>query len=60
MSEQKHQQSGILKEMMIDDVCDLDPETVVLSVAATESHDPHLPYGSDFFQTDEICRRAVT
>jgi creatinine amidohydrolase len=59
MSERQHPHSGILEEMTIDDVREMDPEVVVVSIASTEPHGPHLPYGTDYFQTDEVCRRAV-
>ena len=51
---------GILAEMTIDEVEALDPEVVVLGIASTEPHGPHLPYGTDTDQTETICRRAVT
>ena len=51
---------GILTEMTIDEVETLDPEVVVLGIASTEPHGPHLPYGTDTYQTETICRRAVT
>ncbi len=52
--------SGILEEMTIDEVREFQPEVVVLGVASTEPHGPHLPYGTDFFQTEGLVRRAVT
>ncbi len=51
--------SGILEEMTVDDVRALDPEVVVLGVGSTEPHGPIIPYGTDFFQCDGLCRRAV-
>jgi creatinine amidohydrolase len=51
--------SGILEEMTVDDVRTLAPEVVVLPIGSTEPHGPHLPYGTDFFTADGICRRAV-
>jgi creatinine amidohydrolase len=51
--------SGILEEMTIDDVRELKPEVVLLGVASTEPHGPILPYGTDYFQCDAVCRRAV-
>lgn len=61
MTEQTHHDrlSGILEEMTIDDVRELDPEVVVLPIGSTEPHGPHLPYGTDSFQVDGVCRRAV-
>lgn len=50
---------GILQEMTIDEVRAFDPEVVVFGIASTEPHGPHLPYGTDTFQTDTICREAV-
>jgi creatinine amidohydrolase len=52
--------SGILEEMTIDDVRAFEPEVVVLGVASTEPHGPVLPYGTDYWQCDAICRRGVT
>ncbi|MEX0886748.1 MAG: creatininase family protein [Phycisphaeraceae bacterium] len=51
--------TGILETMTIDDVRALNPEVVVLPIASTEPHGPHLPYGTDVFQCDAVCRRAV-
>jgi len=51
--------SGILQEMTIDEVREFRPEVVVMGVASTEPHGPILPYGTDFFQCDALCRRAV-
>ena len=52
--------TGILQEMTVDDVEELDPEVVVLGIGSTEPHGPHLPYGTDVYQTEAVCRRAVT
>jgi len=46
--------------MTLDDVRAFGTEVVVLAVGSTEPHGPHLPYGTDFIQSDEFCRRAVT
>jgi len=51
--------SGILQEMTMDDVKALDPEVVVIAVASTEPHGPSISYGSDYYQADGVCRRAV-
>jgi len=51
--------SGILEEMTLDEVRELNPEVVLLGVASTEPHGPVLPYGTDFFQCDGVCRRAT-
>lgn len=51
--------SGILEEMTIDQVRELDPQVVVLPIGSTEPHGPHLPYGTDTYQIDGLCRRAV-
>lgn len=53
------QPSGILEEMTIDQVRQLDPQVVVLPIGSTEPHGPHLPYGTDTYQVDAICRSAV-
>lgn len=60
MSDQSTTSNGILEEMTIDEVEAFDPETVVLGLGSTEPHGPHLPYGTDVFQADGVCRRAVT
>lgn len=51
--------SGILEEMTIEQVRRLAPEVVVLPIGSTEPHGPHLPYGTDTFETAALCRRAV-
>ena len=51
--------SGILADMTLDEVRAFAPEAVVLGVGSTEPHGPVLPYGTDFFYCDELCRRAV-
>jgi creatinine amidohydrolase len=51
--------SGILEEMTIDDVRAFKPEVVLLGVGSTEPHGPIIPYGTDFFQCDGVCRRTV-
>ncbi len=51
--------SGILEEMTIEQVRQLNPEVVVVGISSTEPHGPALPYGTDFFQGDAIVRRAV-
>ena len=50
---------GILETMTIDDVRRFETEVVLLGVGSTEPHGPILPYGTDFFQCDGLCRRAV-
>ena len=42
--------SGILEEMTIDDVRDLNPNICVFPIGSTEPHGPALPYGTDSFQ----------
>jgi len=51
--------SGILQEMTIDDVVAFKAEVVIMSVASTEPHGPIICYGSDYFQSDAVVRRAV-
>jgi len=51
--------SGILEEMNLEEVRAFAPEVALLGVASTEPHGPALPYGTDFFQCDAVCRRAV-
>ena len=60
MAENRNPISGILSEMTIEQVKKLDPEIVVLPVGSTEPHGPHLPYGTDTYQLNAICRNAVT
>ena len=50
---------GILSEMTIEEVRAFDPEVVVLPIGSTEPHGPALPYGTDHFQGEAICRRGV-
>jgi len=52
--------SGILSEMTLEDVRAFEPEVVVMGIGSTEPHGPILPYGTDYFQCDAVCRRAVT
>ncbi len=52
--------SGILEEMTVADICGFDPQVVVLGIGSTEPHGPALPYGTDYFQCDAVCRMAVT
>ena len=60
MTDQNATPTGVLEEMTIDEVEALDPEVVVFGVSSTEPHGPHLPYGTDVFQADTVCRRSVT
>jgi creatinine amidohydrolase len=60
MTETTDTATGVLQEMTIDEVRDFDPEVVMFGIGSTEPHGPHLPYGTDVFQTDGVCRRAVT
>lgn len=50
---------GILQEMTADDVRDLQPEVVVVPISSTEPHGPHLPFGTDYYTCDGVCRAAV-
>lgn len=59
MSETSDAPSGVLREMTRDEVEALDPEVVLLGLGSTEPHGPHLPYGTDVYQTDGVCERAV-
>lgn len=60
MSETNANTTGILQEMTRDDVERLDPDVVLMGIGSTEPHGPHLPYGTDVYQTEAVCRRAVT
>ena len=44
--------SGILEEMTIDNVWELNPNVAVLPIGSTEPHGPALPYGTDSFQVE--------
>jgi len=59
MSQSLSLPSGILEEMTIEQVRQLAPEVAVLPIGSTEPHGPHLPYGTDTFETDTHARRAV-
>jgi creatinine amidohydrolase len=50
---------GILETMTLDEVRDFHPEVVVMSIASTEPHGPHLPYGTDTFAGDAYTSEAV-
>lgn len=60
MSDANSSPSGILAEMTIDEVEALDPDVVLFGLGSTEPHGPHLPYGTDVFQTEAVCRRSVS
>lgn len=60
MTGEHTQSTGILEEMTIEDVKQFDPEVVVLGIGSTEPHGPHLPYGTDVFQAEAVCRRSTT
>lgn len=60
MSDDRQSPSGVLQEMTVDEVTDLDPDVVVVGVGSTEPHGDHLPYGTDYYQVEGICRRAVS
>jgi len=60
MTDNTQTHSGTLQEMTIDEVEELDPEVTVLGIGSTEPHGQHLPYGTDFYQVDGLCRRAVS
>jgi len=45
--------------MTLDDVRAFGTEVVVLGIGSTEPHGPILPYGTDYFYCDALCRRAV-
>ncbi|HAA74769.1 TPA: hypothetical protein DCE37_06610 [Candidatus Latescibacteria bacterium] len=44
--------SGILEEMTIDDVRELDANVCVFPIGSTEPHGPALPYGTDSFRVE--------
>lgn len=51
--------SGFLMEMTIEDVRAFDAQVVVIPLASTEPHGPHLPYGTDYFIGYGITSQAV-
>lgn len=59
MSDTDGPTTGVLAEMTVDEVEAFDPEVVVFGLGSTEPHGPHLPYGTDVFQAEAVCRRAV-
>jgi creatinine amidohydrolase len=50
---------GLLETMTITDVQDFSPEVAVISVASTEPHGPHLPYGTDTLIGAGVTAKAV-
>src|ERR1035437_6866766 len=50
---------GVLEEMTIDEIRAMRPEVVVWPLGSTEPHGPHLPTGTDNFQTTALCRAGV-
>lgn len=60
MNRETESRSGVLEEMTIEEVKELDPDTVVLGIGSTEPHGPHLPYGTDNYRANGVCQRAVT
>ena len=50
---------GVLEEMTVEEVLGMRPEVVVLPLGSTEPHGPHLPLGTDTYQTDWVARRGV-
>lgn len=59
MADQNTPASGILEEMTIEEVREMDPEIIVFGIGSTEPHGPHLPYGTDVSQAEAVCRRSV-
>ena len=47
--------SGILEDMTIDDVCDLQANVCVIPIGSTEPHGPALPYGTDSYRAEVAC-----
>jgi len=45
--------------MTLKEVRDFDPEVVVLPLGSTEPHGEHLPYGTDIYEVQTLCREAV-
>ena len=50
---------GLLETMTITDVRKFSPEVAVISVASTEPHGPHLPYGTDTLIGAGVTAKAV-
>jgi len=51
--------SGILSEMRQPEVEAFNPEIVMLGIGSTEPHGPALPYGTDVYRCETLCRRAT-
>ncbi len=51
--------SGILEELTIEEVKQLQPNVCVIPVGSTEPHGPALPYGTDSFIVEAACYGAV-
>lgn len=60
MTDKNHSVTGILEEMTIEEVRALAPEVAVVGIGSTEPHGPHLPYGTDTYQVNAVCRAGVT
>jgi creatinine amidohydrolase len=50
---------GVLSEMTVEDVKKFRTRVVVVGFGSTEPHGPSLPYGTDFFICDALCRGIV-
>lgn len=50
---------GVLEEMTVEEIRAMRPEVVVLPLGSTEPHGPHLPLGTDTYQTNWVGRRGV-
>lgn len=50
---------GLLETMTIADVRAFSPEVVMIPVASTEPHGPHLPYGTDTIIGGGVTAKAV-
>ncbi|MCL2641446.1 MAG: creatininase family protein [Phycisphaerales bacterium] len=59
MASQEIAHGGILEEMTIDEIRAMRPEVVVLPLGSTEPHGPHLPLGTDTYQTTWVGRQGT-
>jgi len=50
---------GILSEMTLPEARAFEPQVVMAGVGSCEPHGPALPYGTDTFRADALCRRAA-
>ncbi len=50
---------GVLEEMTIEEVCNFNPDVVVVPIGSTEPHGPHLPYATDTIRCRATAEAAT-